>query len=245
MNSLPQAPAEEAPLSHQVILQSQALQAPKIETPTLSIDSSSLEQAMRSSRWLTSQHQTDAVLNLAADWLRNGEPHLAPDPQVRRVLERFAAHHSAWSSSVSRVMAATPPGLDRESLQQVLEMLGHAGRVGEEVVRQSADDIQRTAQLARLLTPGSSAPFAYFKRAGSREPLRQCRSTDPGAIPLFLDPQAVLDPVVAAPSRFGRLKNKVIYGLQSWSRCRDYVCEAAYNAWYPYGGDDENVDKHA
>lgn len=248
MSHLPLAPAEEALRKPQAVLQSKTQhQAPKLEivSPTVStlmLDIPALEQAARKSTWLHSQHQADAFVALAGDWLREGQPHLAPNPENRRVLDRFAAHHVTWKGALERAIAASPSEFDRECLQQVAEAMGFAARVGEDVSRRSGEQAQRTERIARLLTPESSAPFAYFKRTGPRAPLIQCRATDEGGVPLYLDPRADLDPVVVVPSPVKRFKTKVTQMRKAWTRCCVYVRQAAHNTWYPYTGD-ESTDR--
>jgi hypothetical protein len=214
-------------------------------TPELTLDITALKQAASDATWATGQHQLDAVVSLASEWLRTGEPYLPPDPEVLRLLKRFADHHVAWKGAMAHAIAVSKPGHNRECMQQVVEMLGFAARVGERVSTQSTQDAQRLMQIARMMAPESKAPTAYFKRPSAREPLRQCRSTDVGAIPMYLDPQVAMEPVVQEQNHISRYKAKLGYVFQLPIRVGRYVRQAAINAWYPYDGEEDKVDKYA
>jgi hypothetical protein len=261
MNNPCHAPAEEALRSPQVISQSQsshpqssqpqATPAPEPSVHGLTFDLSALELAASKSSWLQAQHQADAFVNLACDWLRDGAPYLAPDPEHGKLLSRIESLQVPWRSAMVRAIEATSSDDDRECLRQIAEALRVAAQLGQEMVRQSPEQAQRTVLLARLLVPDSRAPFGYFRRAGRNKPLVQCRATDEGGVPLYGDPQEMHDPVVV-PSSVQRLRtrvsNRVTAVRQGWTRGYRAIRQAAHKTWHPTTGDEpavEDINKFA
>lgn len=173
-----------------------------------------LAGAAAESRWLSEPHHAEAFLHEACKWLREGRPVPQLDPALQGALDQFRAHQAAWTELLAGAVGRAREEADQASLQQLSGAL--------DALVQAANAHAQAPVAATPVATNDSAPFGYFRRQSKRGPLIQCRSTDAGGMPLFMNPQLAEMPIAVAPAV--AQKTGAAYHLkQAWRACTSYL----------------------
>jgi hypothetical protein len=175
-----------------------------------------LASAAAESRWLSAPHHAEAFLHEACPWLRLGRPVPQLDPALQNALEVFGANQAAWTELLAGAVGRARHAADQASLQQLCAALDQLVQAAQQ---------QAEAPVAQAITETQdSAPFGYFRREKVRGRLVQCRSTDAGSMPLFMDPQLADLPIAVAPKVLQ--PTSAAYHLkQAWQAFTGYLAE--------------------